>query len=193
MRGHSRGTPSGLELQHSIPKYFTFRQQLRAIVPLSMNTRFSLGLFMALPGLGANARAVGVLPLAWFHLLAIGVTTVGNALRGVPLAPERHGGRSLQDFGRRKCYPGLNHALPLCGSSGMIPAKAGTPTARIGAEMVIVRFGVWGLRVRASRWPGQLTKLSRLRNAPSRRVAEPNCQRTSPPPYAGKRKWLRQL
>jgi hypothetical protein len=36
--------------------------------------------------------------------------TVGNALRGVPLGPERHGGRSLQDFGRRKCYPGLNHA-----------------------------------------------------------------------------------
>jgi hypothetical protein len=36
--------------------------------------------------------------------------TVGNALRGVPLGPERHGGRSLQDFGQRKCYPGLNHA-----------------------------------------------------------------------------------
>jgi hypothetical protein len=36
--------------------------------------------------------------------------TVGNALRGVPLGPERHGGRSLQDFGRRKRYPDLNHA-----------------------------------------------------------------------------------
>ena len=36
--------------------------------------------------------------------------TVGNALRGVPLAPERRGGRSLQDLGRRKCYLSLNHA-----------------------------------------------------------------------------------
>ena len=37
-------------------------------------------------------------------------------------------------------------------------------------------------RVRATPWPGQLTKLSRLRNAPSRRVAEPNCQTAALPP-----------
>ena len=36
--------------------------------------------------------------------------TVGNALRGVLLALERHGGRSLQNFGRGKCYRDLNHA-----------------------------------------------------------------------------------
>ena len=40
-------------------------------------------------------------------------------------------------------------------------------------------------RARTPPSPGQLTKLSRLRDAPSRRVAEPSCQRTSPLSVAG--------
>ena len=46
-------------------------------------------------------------------------------------------------------------------------------------------------RARATPSPGQLTKLSRLRDAPSRRVAEPDCQRTSLHQYSTheKAKW----
>ena len=61
---------------------------------------------------------------AWFNLPAVGVTTVGNALRGVPARAERHGGRSLQDSGRRKCYLGLNHArlsAETCSQAGDSP------------------------------------------------------------------------
>src|SRR5271166_5474535 len=50
------GTPSGLDLEPVIHKYFSFGRQLRAVVPMSPSVDFSLGIFMALPGLGANVR-----------------------------------------------------------------------------------------------------------------------------------------
>jgi hypothetical protein len=49
----------------------------------------------------------------------------------------------------------------------------------IGDEMMIARSGNEGCARARNPMPGQLTKLSRLRDAPSRRVAEPDCQRTT--------------
>ena len=50
----------------------------------------------------------------------------------------------------------------------------------IGDEMMIVRFGKVGCACAQLHAPGQLTKLSRLRDTPSRRVAEPNFQKATP-------------
>ena len=57
-----------------------------------------------------------VLSWTWFNLPAAGGNTVGNALRGVPLGPERHGGRSYRSSAGGSVTLFLNHVLSWTGS-----------------------------------------------------------------------------
>jgi hypothetical protein len=54
IRGHSPWTPSGLDLQLFIHEHFTLGRQLCALVLVSTSIYFSLGIFMALLGLGPS-------------------------------------------------------------------------------------------------------------------------------------------